>query len=69
MRAYAAALLVVVAVAVGGCSTGQDPGLTETTDQGPTTTSQTLAPCPPGGPDATTPPAGCLDDDGTVVRP
>lgn len=63
-RLVAAALLVAT-----GCSSGQDPGLTPSTDQGPTTTSQTLLPCPAGGPDATTPAAGCLDDDGTVLRP
>lgn len=63
------ALVIVGALAIGGCANGQDPGLTETTDAGPTTTSQTLGSCPPGGPDATTPAAGCLDADGTVVRP
>jgi hypothetical protein len=60
---------VLVAVAVAGCSAGQDPGVTPSTDPGPTTTSRALAPCPPGGPDATTPAAGCLDADGAVVRP
>lgn len=65
MRRLLAGLLVVVA----GCSAGQDPGLTPSTDDGPTTTSKTLEPCPPGGPDATTPAAGCLADDGSVVRP
>lgn len=62
-------LAVAVLLATAACSSGQDPGLTPVTDQGPTTTSQTLSPCPPGGPDATTPPAGCLDEDGSVVRP
>ena len=64
----AAALLLVVAAA---CSAGQDPGVDPSTgtNGGPSTTSQLLQPCPAGGPDATTPPAGCLDDDGNVVRP
>lgn len=66
MRRLAALALLV---AIAACSSGQDPGLTPSTEAGPTTTSQTLQPCPPGGPDATTPAAGCLDDAGGVVRP
>ena len=66
MRRLVLALLVVVGTA---CSSGQDPGLTPVTDAGPTTTSQTLPPCPAGGPDTTTPAAGCLDEGGAVVRP
>jgi len=62
-------LAVALLLATTACSSGQDPGLSPSTDGGPTTTSQTLHPCPPGGPDATTPAAGCLDADGTVVRP
>ena len=63
-RLLAAALLVAVAA----CSSGQDPGVepAPTGRRGSTTTPQLLQPCPPGGPDATTPPAGCVDDDGTV---
>ncbi len=64
MRRLAAALLLVAA-----CSSGQDPGITPTSGTGPSTTSRMLEPCPPGGPDATTPPAGCLDEDGNVLRP
>lgn len=61
--------LALVPVALGGCASDQDPDLTPAPAGGPSTTSQTLSPCPPGGPDATTPAAGCLDGDGTVVRP
>lgn len=67
MRRPALALLTA-AVLLVGCSSDQDPGV-EPTSGGPTTTSRTLQPCPPGGPDATTPAAGCLDPDGRVVRP
>ncbi|MGK2950335.1 MAG: hypothetical protein ACSLFP_17320 [Acidimicrobiales bacterium] len=66
MRALALGGLLLAAAA---CSTGQDPGVTPSTAPGPSTTSQVLQPCPPGGPDATTPAAGCLDADGSVVRP
>jgi hypothetical protein len=62
-------LAVALLLATTACSSGQDPGLSPGTGQGPTTTSHTLQRCPPGGPDATTPAAGCLDADGTVVRP
>jgi len=63
-----AALLLVVAAA---CSAGQDPGVQTgpSAGTGPSTTSRMLQPCPKGGPDATTPAAGCLDADGNVVRP
>jgi hypothetical protein len=64
------ALVAVLLIGAAGCSDDQDPGIAPgTTSGGPSTTSQALAPCPPGGPDATTPPAGCLDEDGAVVRP
>jgi hypothetical protein len=65
-----AVLIVAVAPAVGGCGSGQEPGMT--VDDGadrPSTTSQLLEPCPPGGPDETTPAAGCLGPDGGVRRP
>ena len=65
------AAVVVVALAVGGaaCGSDQDPGVTPGgSDGGPSTTSQLLAPCPEGGPNATTPPAGCLDEDGKVAH-
>ncbi len=63
-------LAAVVAVGLlAGCASGQDPGLVDQQPTGPTTTSHTLGPCPPGGPDATTPPAGCLDANGQVLRP
>jgi hypothetical protein len=64
-RRWAAAAAVVL---VGACASGQDPGLEQgpAADRGSTTTPQFLQACPPGGPDATTPPAGCVDEDGNV---
>ena len=52
-------------------SDGQDPGLDPGVGSGdePATTSNTLGQCPAGGPDATTPPAGCIGPDGQVLRP
>ena len=66
-RAVAAALLL----ALVACGSAQDPGMTvETPDgDGPGTTSSPLPACPDGGPDETTPPAGCLGPDGQVLRP
>lgn len=61
--------VVVVAGLAAACSSGQDPGLTPSTQPGAVTTSRTLPACPAGGPDSTTPAAGCLAEDGTVVRP
>ena len=68
MRRAVAAMVLVMAAA---CASGQDPGVDPgtSTSSGPTTTSHVLGPCPDGGPDATTPPAGCLDPDGNVVHP
>jgi hypothetical protein len=64
------AVLLTIALLLGaGCAAGQDPEITPGTGAGPSTTSHGLQPCPPGGPDATTPPAGCLDADGEVQRP
>lgn len=67
-RRVAAAGLLVVALAA--CSSGQDPGLEQSPSgsTGPSDPPQLLEPCPPGGPDDTTPPAGCVDDDGNVVH-
>ena len=59
------AILALVA-GVAACGSDQDPGFTPDTGGGPSTTSHTLGTCPPGGPDATTPPAGCLDAEGNV---
>jgi hypothetical protein len=56
-------------VALAACASGQDPGIAPPESGGTVTTSHSLAPCPPGGPDATTPAAGCLAEDGSVVRP
>lgn len=64
-----ALLGVLLAFGVVACSSGQDPGFAPATSAGTATTSRVLEACPPGGPDATTPAAGCLDDDGAVVRP
>lgn len=66
MRRLLLALTVVVGAAA--CAADQEPEIVPATNDGPSTTSQVLQPCPPGGPDATTPAAGCLDDDGSVVR-
>ena len=61
---------VFVFGALVACS-DQDPGLQqiEVPDDVTNTTSNTLPPCPDGGPDATTPDAGCLDADGSVRQP
>jgi hypothetical protein len=62
-------LTVALALAVGACSRDQDPGIVPTASTqagGSTTIPQLLGECPPGGPDATTPPAGCVDEDGVV---
>ena len=62
-------LLAVALISLVACSSDQDPGLTPVTAGGTATTSRPLQPCPEGGPDATTPAAGCLDAEGRVVRP
>jgi hypothetical protein len=59
----------MLALGAVACSSDQDPGIAPDSSAGTVTTSRPLAPCPPGGPDATTPAAGCLDEDGVVVRP
>lgn len=61
--------IVAAVLLATACAARQEPGLTTTSELGPTTTSHTLGPCPEGGPDATTPAAGCLDPTGVVVRP
>lgn len=70
MRAAARALVVAVVLAAAACSSGQDPGVEPAPGGQPGTTStpQLLQPCPPGGPDETTPPAGCVDPDGNVLH-
>jgi hypothetical protein len=62
-------LLALALLSVVGCSSDQDPGLTPVSGDGTATSSRPLPPCPEGGPDATTPAAGCLDAEGRVVRP
>ena len=69
VRQRAAAAAIVLALALAGCETDQDPGLDPGIGDGPGQTSDTLGTCPPGGPDATTPAAGCLGPDGSVQRP
>lgn len=69
MRRRVAGLAVVALLVLGGCESDQDPGLDPGLTDGPAPTSDTLGACPPGGPDATTPPAGCLGPDGSVQRP
>ena len=66
-RAGTAALLALALLVSAGCDDGQDPGVPA--GDAPAQTSDTLGACPPGGPDATTPPAGCLGEDGRVQRP
>jgi hypothetical protein len=62
-------LALALAVSLGAaCSSGQEPEIAPSTGGGPSTTSRSLPSCPVGGPDETTPPAGCLDADGNVVR-
>lgn len=61
------ATVVLAVVMMVGCADDQDPGL-EPGNDAPITTSNTLGQCPPGGPDATTPAAGCLDPDGQLQQ-
>jgi len=63
-------LTAVLALALlAACESDQDPGLDPGLVDGPAPSSDTLPDCPPGGPDATTPAAGCLDEGGAVRRP
>ena len=58
-----------VVLALGACSRDQDPGIVPTATtraDGETTVPQLIGECPPGGPDTTIPPAGCVDEDGIV---
>lgn len=64
-----AGVVLALVLALGACESDQDPGLDPGLVEGPARTSDTLGSCPPGGPDATTPPAGCLGPDGSVLRP
>lgn len=68
-RRGAGVALALSAVLLLGCGQEQEPDVIPTDDDAPATTSRLLEPCPPGGPDDTTPAAGCLDPDGVVQRP
>ena len=73
MSARLGRLVLAGAVLLGAaaCSRDQDPGIvpSQSTVKGATTQPpRFLEPCPPGGPDATTPPAGCIDEDGNVLH-
>ena len=63
----ACSITLLATVALTGCS-DEDPGFAPGGDR-PPSSSDTLGLCPSGGPDATTPPAGCLDEGGRVQRP
>ena len=67
-RVRSAVGAAAIAVALLGCADSQDPGLDPGAGE-PGTTSNTLGQCPAGGPDGTTPPAGCVGEDGQVQRP
>jgi hypothetical protein len=60
--------LALAVLSLVACSAEQDPGLTPASPGGTETTSRALPACRDGGPDATTPAAGCLDAEGRVVR-
>jgi hypothetical protein len=69
VRRRVAALALGFALVLGACESDQDPGLDPGLGDGPAQTSDTLGACPAGGPDVTTPAAGCLGPDGSVQRP
>ena len=69
MRRRRAAVAVALVLVLAGCESDQDPGLDPGVVEGTARTSDTLGTCPPGGPDATTPDAGCIGPDGSVQRP
>jgi hypothetical protein len=62
-------LVTVALLAASACTEDDPPALDLDGVDVPVTTSDTLGTCPAGGPDATTPPAGCLSPDGQVQRP
>lgn len=70
-RRAVAVTVAAAALWLGACSEDQDPGFDQQIDvEGDTRPqSNTLEPCPEGGPDATTPAAGCIGPDGSVLRP
>ena len=68
LRRRGAVAFLALVLSVAACTTDDPPAL-DTDPDAPGITSDTLPECPLGGPDETTPPAGCLDSDGSVVRP
>ena len=69
MTHRAAVVAFALPLVLGACDSSQDPGLDPGAVEGPAGTSDTLGACPPDGPDTTTPDAGCLGPDGSVLRP
>lgn len=63
-----AVAVLALGLTAASCTTDDPPAL-ETDPDAPGITSDTLPDCPRGGPDGTTPQAGCIDPDGSVVRP
>lgn len=63
-------LALLLAVSTMACTSDQAPEIVPAGGSTTTpTTSRALSPCPPGGPDGTTPAAGCIGPDGAVQRP
>lgn len=60
--------LLALTLSAAACTT-DDPPTLDIDPDAPRLTSDTLPDCPSAGPDETTPPAGCLDPEGRVVRP
>lgn len=63
-----ATTLVALALVVAGC-TSDDPPTLELDADAPRVTSDTLPDCPAAGPAEPVSRAGCVDEDGRVVRP
>jgi hypothetical protein len=60
--------LVVLALVVWGC-TSDDPPTLELDSDAPGVTSDTLPDCRAASPGETKSPAGCIGEDGRVIRP
>ncbi len=68
LRRHGTIALLALVLSGGACTT-DDPPTLDTDPDAPRITSDTLPNCRSGGPGETTPPAGCLDPDGRVIRP